>query len=106
MSCYDGKAEPVSDMRDIKSSSRKEETKSQASNSLLDMLNDWAEHLNVSEKVLWAIGGLVLTAGAALLRFVSDTVQFGYIFCRYRNEGNRRNLLEGQPQVGECVVIS
>jgi len=68
VSCYDGRGEPASSMGEKRGSSKKKESKAQKSTSLLDMLNDWAEHVGVSEKVLWAIGGLVLTAGAALLR--------------------------------------
>jgi hypothetical protein len=70
VSCYDGRGEPASSMGEKRGSSKKKESKAQKSTSLLDMLNDWAEHVGVSEKVLWAIGGLVLTAGAALLRCI------------------------------------
>jgi hypothetical protein len=66
--CYDGKPESLTALTDAKPASRRGIDKDRPSNSLLNMLNDWIEHLEVPEMVLWAIGGFVLTAGAVFLR--------------------------------------
>jgi len=56
-------------------SSRRGIDKDLPSNSLLNMMNDWIENLDVPQKVIWAIGGLGLTAWAAFLRLISIPVK-------------------------------
>jgi hypothetical protein len=77
--CYDGK--PLTAVTDAKPASRRGIDKDRPSNSLLNMLNDWIEHLEVPEMVLWAIGGFVLTAGAVFLRFISISLEKNEMPC-------------------------
>ncbi len=79
--CYDGKPESLTALTDAKPASRRGIDKDRPSNSLLNMLNDWIEHLEVPEMVLWAIGGFVLTAGAVFLRFISISLKKNEMPC-------------------------
>ncbi|CAM6088493.1 unnamed protein product [Calypogeia fissa] len=61
--CFDGKAEsPSISMGDVDNSQRSQR-RDQHYNTL-DMLKDWTKNMNIAVQIMWAIGGLVLTAGA------------------------------------------
>lgn len=65
--CYDGKAEaPGSADEVVKIKQRS--TRRAKHDSSLDMLRKYIENMDVAVQIMWAIGGLVLTAGALHLR--------------------------------------
>lgn len=65
--CFDGKAETASIPMDDVDNSQKSPRRDQHDNAM-DMLKNWTKNMNVAVQIMWAIGGLVLTAGAWHLR--------------------------------------
>jgi hypothetical protein len=67
--CYGGKAS-LDSISDSWTSSKDRPTLSSVASWDLQDLQRWAKEMPVSERVSWAIGGMVLTAGLIFIRFL------------------------------------
>lgn len=73
--CYGDKAS-LGSVADSWKSSQFESTKKGESSVIFDDFNQWAREMPFSERISWAIGGMVLTAGLVFIRLECFSFSF------------------------------
>lgn len=67
--CFDGKAESARVFTDDIDNKQRSPRRDRHYNAL-DTLKNWTKNMNIAAQIMWAVGGLVLTAGAWHFRYI------------------------------------